>query len=538
MTTFDTIVVGSGATGAMAAQTLVEGGGSVLMLDAGLRDDRYAPLIPPKNFVDIRREEHDQYRYFLGDELDAARFRKLGAGAQLTPPRRYVAERVDEFAPLRSSNFTPVESLALGGLGAAWGLLCGAYSDAELERASLPVAPMRAAYQIVADRIGISGAAGDDARPYTYGDLTGIQPPVPLDPTAAVLAARYERRRDRFLAADYRLGRPALALLTRDRDGRGATQLRDMDFYSDAERAAWRPWMTVESLLRAPNFAYAGGAFVTRFDERDDAVEVVAFDLRTREEARFHARRLVLAAGVLSTARIVLRSAGAPGARVPLLCNAYTYVPCLVPQRVGKAMPDRNLGLVQLIAAHDPHGAHCDVAIATVFSYRSLLLFRLLREMPLPVRDARALMQYLLSGFLIVGIDHPQARSEGKAAWLERADESPTSDALTVDYALTAAEQSAFDARERSFMRALRDLGAWPIKRVRPPLGASIHYAGTLPFEDGDRPLHLDRSGRLHGTRCVYVADGSGFTYLPAKGLTLSLMANAHLVAERLAARP
>jgi hypothetical protein len=36
----------------------------------------------------------------------------------------------------------------------------------------------------------------------------------------------------------------------------------------------------------------------------------------------------------------------------------------------------------------------------------------------------------------------------------------------------------------------------------------------------------------LHGTRNVYVADGSGFKYLPAKGITFSLMANAHVTAE------
>jgi hypothetical protein len=35
----------------------------------------------------------------------------------------------------------------------------------------------------------------------------------------------------------------------------------------------------------------------------------------------------------------------------------------------------------------------------------------------------------------------------------------------------------------------------------------------------------------LGGTKNVFVADGSGFKYLPAKGLTLTLMANAHLVA-------
>ena len=43
--------------------------------------------------------------------------------------------------------------------------------------------------------------------------------------------------------------------------------------------------------------------------------------------------------------------------------------------------------------------------------------------------------------------------------------------------------------------------------------------------------MELRQNGRLKGTSRVMVADGSGLTYLPAKGLTLSLMANAHNVA-------
>ncbi|MBV8491687.1 MAG: hypothetical protein JO199_14270 [Candidatus Eremiobacteraeota bacterium] len=535
MTGFDAIVVGSGATGAMAAQTLVERGARVLTIDAGRQEDRYR--VPDANFVELRRGDPEQFRYFLGDDLDAAHVRSVGAGAQLTPPRRYVVEGVEEFAPLRARNFAAVESLALGGLGSAWGLLSAVYSDAELTRASLPVASMRDAYQVVADRIGLSGA-DDDARPYTYAHLERVSPSVPLDPTIETLAARYRKQREAVRADGFSLGRGALALLTEDRPGRRATRLRDMDFYDDAERAGWRPWMTIETLLPAPNFAYAPNVFVTRFEEGDDAVEVIGLDMRSRTETRFSARRLILAAGVLGTARVVVRSSGATAAtRLPLLSNAYTYLACAVPPRFGRAMPERNLGLAQLVIAHDPSGAHDDVAIGTVFSYRALLLFRLLRELPLGVREARTLMQYVLSGFLIAGIDHPQSRTAGKTLWLEPSQASPTGDALAIEYALTAAERVAFDARERKFARLLRRLGAWPMRRVRPPLGSSIHYAGTLPFDDRDAPLHLDRSGRLNGTRRVFVADGSGFTYLPAKGLTLSIMANAHLVAGRALAR-
>jgi choline dehydrogenase-like flavoprotein len=78
---------------------------------------------------------------------------------------------------------------------------------------------------------------------------------------------------------------------------------------------------------------------------------------------------------------------------------------------------------------------------------------------------------------------------------------------------------------------ALRQLGCYPIKRMDPGFGSSIHYAGTVPFSAEERTGTTHPGGRLHGTRNVFIADGSGFNYLPAKGVTFTLMANAHAVA-------
>lgn len=528
----DCIVVGSGASGAMAAQTLVAGGARVLMLDGGIHDDRYDGLVPPETFVEIRRTQPEQDRYLLGDAYECAAYATVGTGAQLTPPRRYITDRVAELLPMRGGDFAPLESLALGGLGSGWGLMCAVYSDDELARASLPLAAMRDAYQVAADRMGISGA-DDDTRPETLGHLIRVQPAPPLDATAEFLAARYRQRRAAINARNYVLGRPAMALLTQPKDDRGPTQLRDMDFYAD-DGAAWRPARVVATLRKNDRFAYIGGVLVTAFDDAC-AVTVSARDMRSGEVRHFRGSRLVLASGVLGTARIVLRSQ-APMERLPLLCNDYTYLPCIVPRRVGRAMHEHAYSLTQLVLFH--RRTSTDVAMGTIYSYRSLLLFRLLREMPLGARDARVLMRYLLPGFIVAGFDHPQEPTAGKQVWLETDAGSPTADRLAVAYALTDDERSDHRRREREFTGVLRTLGAWPIRRVHPPLGASIHYAGTLPFCDDERPLTLAHDGRLHGTRNVFVADASGFTFLPAKPVTLSLVANAHRVAAHALRQP
>jgi hypothetical protein len=159
------------------------------------------------------------------------------------------------------------------------------------------------------------------------------------------------------------------------------------------------------------------------------------------------------------------------------------------------------------------------------------MLFRLLRETPLNFRDGRIAMKYLLPALIIGGIHHPETNGAGQFVALRLESNSKTGDILTAQYNRTAEKDRRVTEREAQYRKAMRSLGAYALKQVQPGHGASVHYAGVLPFSDKDAAFHLAGDGRLHGCNRVFVADGSGFKYLPAKGLTLSLMANAHDVA-------
>ena len=65
------------------------------------------------------------------------------------------------------------------------------------------------------------------------------------------------------------------------------------------------------------------------------------------------------------------------------------------------------------------------------------------------------------------------------------------------------------------------------------PMGASVHYAGTLPMTREPAPWTTDENCHSRDFKNVYLVDGSTFPFLPAKNLTLTLMANAVRVAER-----
>jgi choline dehydrogenase-like flavoprotein len=64
------------------------------------------------------------------------------------------------------------------------------------------------------------------------------------------------------------------------------------------------------------------------------------------------------------------------------------------------------------------------------------------------------------------------------------------------------------------------------------PMGASVHYAGTLPMSPESRPLTASPQCRSHDFENLFFVDGTTFPFLPAKNLTYTLMANAVRVAE------
>jgi hypothetical protein len=532
MQTFDYIVIGSGCSGAMAAQTLVEAGKQVVMLDVGETNPNYTSLVPNQDYLSLRATDTEQYKYLIGANAEGAVTNDTGKGAQITPTRSHMLRGTSQHIPLISDTFVPIESLGYGGLGIGWGLQCWEFSRKEITAAGMDVVRTLQAYETVAKRIGISGT-NDAASTYTLGELKHYQPSPAMDKNMERIYARYLQRKAAFDKAGVYMGRTPLALLTRDQGNRKQYAYRDMDFYDDNRQSAWRPWVTVDELQKKPNFTYIGSFLATRFSETAGGTTIHGIHTKTKKPVAYNCKRLILATGALGSARIALRSLGDPlRAAVPFLCNPYTYVPCLQPAMFGQEAQPRKIGFGQLSAFLSQEAAEEDSSILTLYSYQSLMLFRIIRQAPLNFNDARPIMQYLSSGLIITGIQHSDKRTPNKFLRLRKNSSAFTGDELHAYYTLSDQELAGQRQRETAYIRAIRKAGLYALKRMNPGHGSSVHYAGTLPFNTTDTPYHLNPNGKLYGTRGVYVADSSGFNFLPARGLTFSILANAHITAE------
>jgi choline dehydrogenase-like flavoprotein len=527
----DVIVVGSGPGGVNAAAALVAAGRRVLMLDVGRTDDRYAPLVPPVAFPELRRSDRAQHRYFLGDEFEGVPFGPVRVGAQLTPPRQHITAHGDPRLPVDSDGFAVVQSLARGGLGAGWGAGVFPFDDAELRDLGLTLDELAPHYEAVAARIGVAGPLDDLAA--FFPPSPSMLPPLELDANARSILARYARRRTRLNGSGFFLGHARLAVATVRHRDRGPERYLDLAYWADPDRSVYRPQWTLAELEREPGFAYLAGRFVHRFEESAAGVRLVC---ATGDASETHeARALVLAGGTFGSARIVLASLDRHEEAVPILCNPYTYSPTLNLGMLGRAGGAHRHGLAQLTAMLRT-GEAGRLVQAQVFSYRSLLTFKLMKELPLAYRPALEALRLLMPSFAILGIHHEDRPTPEKRLVLRRGG-SGQPDVLEVRYRPGPDEEAAIQRAEKRLLRCFLSLGCLPLSTIRPGHGSNLHYAGTFPMAPAGGELTCDLDGRLRACRNVYLADGSIFPWLPAKGLTFTLMACADRLGTRLARR-
>ncbi len=527
----DFLIVGSGCTGAIAAHQLCLSGKRVVMVDAGISPPDMET--PEDDFMTIRNTFDHQKDIFLGPELEALQFPQHKNIPQQTAQRKYMTSLTDKLIPLSSGTIFPVESLALGGLGSGWGLGSCVFSDAELDKTGLPAEQIKASYAAVASIIGVSGEAGDDTAKYCHNNLIPVQPATKINPCAGSLLNNYNQKRSKLNKDGIYLGRPSLALLSRDIDGRSGYGYRDMDFYYNEGNSAYRPAETVKQLASSGALTYMGGLQVLRFKEGEELTEVECLDINTQKTTLLYTKKLVLASGTLGTARIVLRSLN-PTQKLPFLCNAYTYMPFVHWPFLGKRHNGPLSGFAQLAMFYDKDNNDADVAMASIYNYRSLLSFRIAQQMPLNFADSLKLLKLMLPALGIAGIFHPAKYTDENYIELQTDNKSVTGDKLYAHYKHSDDEEKQIAENEKKIAKAIISLKCLMLKKIRTPEGASIHYSGTLPFSATEKDFSLSPQGKLYGTARVYVADGSGFKFLPGKGLTLSLMAYAHLVAKHL----
>jgi choline dehydrogenase-like flavoprotein len=517
----DLIIVGSGAAGAAAALQLARRGIRPTMLDVGITPSEPSPRA--KGNLYEWRQGHDSFDLQIGADLRGVSdvlTGQVGVAKLNAPNATFVTAKAQRFSPVDAVNFDPIQSFAFGGLGNAWG--AGLYRFVDADLAGFPIRPadLDPYADVLTREIGISGA-DDDLSPY-FGSPAGLQPPLALSHNAAAVLARYGRNRLGLNRGGVFLGRPRIAALSAPLDGREAVDYSNTEFWQD-QPYLYTPALTLKKLIAAGQLDYRPEILVHSWTETPTGVIVRGREGATNAPVELTGSALLLAAGAIGTSKIVLGSAGDVETRLPLLENPALQIPFVLPGSLGRALDAHCFGLTQLNLIWQAIAYGCTVQ-ASLLEVTSPMRAEFYGRFPLSARANLALVKQMLPAMLVMQLFFPAAVQPPAQLGLQ------PNGHLRID-----GHPNAIDLRKLGgLLAAMRSLGLWthPILIQRPVTGHAIHYAGTLPMRESPGRYECDSAGKLSGTKCIYIVDSACFSSLPAKNMSLGMMANAMRIAE------
>ncbi|MFT7617341.1 MAG: choline dehydrogenase-like flavoprotein [Planctomycetota bacterium] len=527
----DILIIGSGASGVHFARRALEAGRIVHMIDVGI--GKPPAVLPSANFHELKAQHENAHDYFLGANNESMILPDHGDEFYGFPPSKEFVFSDPLPQETKSRGFSPLFSYAQGGLAEAW--TGGSYPFNNQELADYPfdfqdLAPY---YEDVARNIGISGADDDLSSLYPFHD--GIESPVDLDAHGSHLLATYQRKKSKFAKESFVMGRARLAVLSQDRGERKACQKLDRCLWGCPIGSLYVPSWTLKNLMAHERFHYQSGLKVSHFKTKGSGVSsVVAIDIASGQERNFDCENLVMAAGTLASARIFLASIAEDGSEAPeltgLMDNRQMLMPFVNLSLLGKKWDVDNYQYHQLAMGLDL-GGPMDFVHGLVTTLKSALIHPVIQNLPFSLGTSARFFREMHTALGLVNINFSDLPRSSNRVGLEKTGEG---DRLMIHYEPDAAEAARIKRVAKIFRRALRRLGCFAPKgmsHIR-PMGASVHYAGTLPMKDQGGDWTLDATGRSRCFKNLWFVDGTGLPALPAKNLTFTLMANAARIAE------
>jgi choline dehydrogenase-like flavoprotein len=506
------------------------------MLDVGRAKP---PVVNPEDdFNELKTNLNDPARYFLGSSFEAV----VHPGSEgeyygFPPHKSYIFSRPDSFK-WEARGFAPLLSFARGGLAETW--TGGVYplNAAELKEFPFDFEEIAPCYDEVARRIGVSGAVDDLARFYPVHDH--LLEPLRLDNHSRLLLEAYEKKK-RYLNEELKcfFGRSRVAALSRDVNERKGCSYTGRCLWGCPTGAFYTPSLTVDQLRRYPNFKYLPNTLVShfKFNAERRVTSVVAESLGEFGEREIEADRFVLAAGTLASSKIFMDSIYKATGEViklsGLMDNRQILIPFINFRMIGERYEPESYQYHQIalgIEGRRP-GEYFHGLITTL---KTALVHPIVQNIPLDLRTALSVFRNLRAGLAVLNLNFPDYRREGNFVTLQ-IDHQTGMSSLLINYSPPDGEAKTLRRAVKIVKRALWKLGCFVppgMMHVR-PMGASVHYAGTIPMTRERARFTVAPDCRSHDFENLYFADGTTFPALPAKNLTFALMANAVRVADR-----
>jgi ferredoxin len=511
-------VIGSGPAGAACAKGILARGANVLMLDAGLElEPERARLVrqlagakpsawPPGDLATLK---HGLTANAKGISL------KLLFGSDF--PYRDTKEQI----PWQGGSIGLCPSLALGGLSNTWGAAMLPHRDSDIADWPVNNADLAKHYRAVTEFTGLA-AQRDDLEEFFPLHCDN---PVPLQPSrqAELLLRNLSRHRDHLREQGWCFGRSRLAVRA------SACVYCGLCMYGCPYGCIYNSADTVREMSNGENFQYQRDVIVTSLRESGGKVFIEGCNRQTRAPLSFKADRAYLAAGVIPTAQIILRSQSAYDQTLKLLDSQYFLFPLVLAHRTPGVRTEELYTMCQLFIELCNSRISRKTVHLQIYTYSDLIGQAVRKTFGPLARPFEGLARRLEERlFIVQGYLHSDESSSIEMT-LKR---NGAKDCLHLKALPNPETRRTVHRVLREMLQQMRRLGGV----VLPPMlqftepGRGFHCGGSIPMRRQPKRFESDCLGRPHGWSRIHAVDATVLPSIPPTTVSFSTMANAHRI--------
>ncbi|PWT91696.1 MAG: hypothetical protein C5B55_07660 [Blastocatellia bacterium] len=525
-------VVGSGPTGVAAAKALLDAGLSVTMLDAGVSLEASRQELLDETLRAPAQNWNDKSLALFKAGTNAT---SEGIPLKLAYGSDFPYRNADQFVS-STSQVGIVPSLARGGFSNVWGAAVLPYRANDTGDWPFAIEELTPHYRAMLNLTGLAGSEDGLSKDFPLF----IEPHQNLSTGSLVasLLSDMERFQNELTDRGIRFGKSRLAVSKTNPNGFACASC-NMCMYGCPYGLIYNSSDSLKAMTANPAFSYHPNVIVKTFHETAGGVEIRAYNCQNRKDVTFHASRLFVAAGTLSTTRLVLESIG-KNEPATLKDSQYFLLPLLrfsAPShfRLNESAHTLAQAFIEIL---DTTCSEKSIHLQ-VYGYNELYP-RAIREKLgafLANLSQPAIKEFLKRFLLLQGYLHSDYSHKIEARLLPRTETSLTGKlALTVKQnPLTSITMDRLVKKLKSLKGLLRGFTLSPLLKMG-SVGRGFHTGGSFPMSLAPQDNQTDILGRPYGYDRVHLVDSSVFPSIPANTITLTAMANAHRIAATAAA--
>ena len=520
-------VIGSGPTGVSAALSLVENGADVTMLDIGQEIESEGKQC----VTQLSRSEPSDWNPDTLKELRMkSRVHSGGMKDKLIFGSDYPYRGLERYQPIRMENAEMIQTMAKGGLATVWGGAVMPFEDIDLAKWPIQSIDLRIHY----DRI-MSLIKCTNPNPIPKSILNGQYSGINSFAMCNQMQSFYSdlKRNEAALERENIYFSPArLAVGFKSQADHQSCRYCGLCLYGCPYGLIYSSEKTLMELMKKKNFNYLKNILVEKLVETNGEIRIKAKNIIKSENCEFDGEKVFLAAGLVSSTRIMLKSLEAYNQPLKLRHSEQFSFPLLRYKGIEDVEAEKIHTLSQLfISVLDPLICSNTVHLQ-VYAYNDLYP-EVLKKMIGPLMSVfKKPTNQLLSRLLVVkGYLHSDHSSHITAMLTKDGNR----DSLVLEGTGNLKSKGMVRKVLKKMYKNRKQTGAFPVtfmNKLGLP-GGGNHSGGSFPMRIKPKEFESDILGRPYGFKNVHMVDSSVFPSIPATTITLTAMANAHRIATK-----